>query len=134
MLGSLDPSKFKFQIQFSTISAGFSRIIFSDFWNNAVAAQESRQIQKAQALNETSAATLPNDSERYELQTVQTLTEDSHDFQVPLLGARAIEIDGSYANLYGAVWAERSPGVFETEVVGDNGATVLRVTRQFTMT
>ncbi len=128
-LGSLDPSKFKFQIQFSTISAGFSRIIFSDFWNNAAAAQESRQIQKAQARKETSSATMPDDSQRYELQTVQTL----EGYEVPLLSARAIEIDGSPASLYGAVWAERSPGVFETEVVGDNGAIVLRVTRQFTL-
>ena len=32
MLGSLDSAKYKYQIQFSPISAGFSRIIFSDFW------------------------------------------------------------------------------------------------------
>ena len=129
MLGSLDSAKYKYQIQFSPISAGFSRIIFSDFWNDAVAAQESRQHQAALNNKEANVPALPADSLRYELQTVQTL----EGYQVPLLSARAVEIDASETSLYGAVWAERSPGVFETEVVGENGAVVLRVTRQFTL-
>ena len=128
-LGSLDPTKFKFEIQFSPISAGFSRIIFSDFWNDAVAAQESRKYQEALARGEKTLPTLPEISQRYELQTVQTL----QGYQVPLFSARCVEIDGSTASLYGPVWAERSPGVFETEVVGENGNVVLRVTRQFTL-
>jgi len=129
LLGSLDPTKFKFQIQFSPISAGFSRIIFSDFWNDAVSAQESRRYQAALALGETVLPALPDGSHRYELQTVQTL----QGYQVPLFSARGVEIDGSTASLYGPVWAERSPGVFETEVVGENGNVLLRVTRQFTL-
>ena len=129
MLGSLDPTQFKYQIQFSPISAGFSRIIFSDFWNDAVSAQESRRHQIALNNKEANVPALPADSLRYELQTVQTL----QGYQVPLFSARGVEIDGSTASLYGPVWAERSPGVFETEVVGENGNVVLRVTRQFTL-
>lgn len=129
MLGSLDPGKFNYQIQFSPISAGFSRIIFSDFWNDAVAAQQSRRHQAALNSKEANVPALPADSLRYELQTVQTL----QGYQVPLFSARGVEIDGSTVSLYGAVWAERSPGVFETEVVGENGSVVLRVMRQFTL-
>ena len=129
MLGSLDSAKYKYQIQFSPISAGFSRIIFSDFWNDAVSAQESRRHQIALDNKEANVPALPADSLRYELQTVQTL----QGYQVPLFSARGVEIDGSTASLYGPVWAERSPGVFETEVVGENGNALLRVTRQFTL-
>ncbi len=128
-LGSLDSGKYKYQIQFSPISAGFSRIVFSDFWNDAVSAQESLRHQEALVRKETNVPALPGDSFRYELQTVQTLDG----WQVPLFSARGVEIDGSTVSLYGSVWAERSPGVFETEVVDENGNVVLRVIRQFTL-
>lgn len=130
-LGSLDPTAFKYQIQFAQTSAGFSRIIFSDYWNDAASAQAAKRYQQAIARGDDhqSFAAPPADSHRYELQTVQTL----QGYQVPLLGARGVEIDGSAASLFGAVWAERSAGVFETEVVDESGSVVLKVTRRFTL-
>ena len=95
-LGSLDPTKFKYQIEFSPISAGFSKITFSDFWNNAVSAQESRKYQEALVRGEKTLPALPENSQRYDLQTVQTL----QGYQVPLFSARGVEIDGSTASLY----------------------------------
>jgi YidC/Oxa1 family membrane protein insertase len=128
-LGSLDPAKFKYQIQFATTSAGFARIIFSDYWNDAASAQASRRRQLAIANGDANPPPAPDGSHRYELQTVQTL----QGYQVPLLGARGVEIDGGAVSLFGAVWAERAPGVFESEIVDDGGAVVLRVTRRFTL-
>ena len=77
---------------------------------------------------------LPPDAARYDLRTLGTLrgAKEGQELQVPLLAARAIEIDGTLVNLFGPVWTCTAPGTFVSEIVSGEAATpVARITRSF---
>ena len=124
-LGSLDPAKAPYLVEFAPTGAGISRIVFADFWKTvdaSIAAKRSR------AANDP--ALMPADSERYVLTESRRLQQ----FDVPALAVRAVEVDGAIVSLFSGVWASDAsrPGVFQTEVVDAAGAPVLRLTRVYT--
>jgi YidC/Oxa1 family membrane protein insertase len=121
-LGSLDPAVAPYRMTFSSSGAGVTEIVFSDVWktfDDRLAAEQSRK------LNDPSK--MPPDSSRFVLASSASIGG----FTVPVLAARAIEIDGAEASLFGAVWAQTSPGRFETEIADADGRAVARVERAF---
>ena len=126
-IGSIDPARDAFRVEFAAGSAGIERIVFSDYWNSAVDREAARRHREAVARGDASAPPLPPEEARYELRTLGSL----QGYAVPMLGARAIEVDGSVVSLFGPVWACTGPGAFVTEVADASGTTVLRVRRAF---
>ena len=128
-IGSLDPAKAKYLVEFSPSSAGIARITFSDYWMSA--ADRGMAIAHAQAVaaGGSTPPPLPPDSARYQLHALGTL----QGYEVPLLAARAVEVDGATVSLFGGVWSATGPGTFVTEVVGEGDQPVLRLTRTFSL-
>lgn len=128
-LGSLDPTKDRFTLDFSSAGAGISRIVFSEFWMSAVDRMAAIRNAAAVASGASTIPPLPDASSRYFLSPVGTLAH----FTVPMLAAHSIQVDGRSISLFGAVWSQLSPGSFETLLVDDAGTPVLRVRRLFTL-
>ena len=128
-IGSLDPAKAKFLVDFSVGSAGIQRITFSDYWATARDREAASAHAKAVASGAATPPALPPDEARYQLHTLGNL----QGYEVPLLAARAIEVDGVVVSLFGGVWAPTGPGSFSTEVVDEGDRPVLRITRAFTL-
>ncbi|MDA0213734.1 MAG: YidC/Oxa1 family insertase periplasmic-domain containing protein [Planctomycetota bacterium] len=126
-VGSLDPTKARFQIEFSPTGAGISRIIFSEFWFHA--ADRTAAIRNAAAIASGANVIppLPDISSRYFLAPVGSLAT----FTVPMLCAHSIQVDGQSISLFGAVWSEQSPGNFETLLTDEAGTPVMKVRRVF---
>jgi YidC/Oxa1 family membrane protein insertase len=121
-LGSLDPAKGRFLLEMTPRGAGIARIVFSDLWKSAA--------DRTRAAAARAAGTAEDALEgRYELAAPGTL----QGFAVPILGARAIEIDGREVNVVGQVWAETAPGTFVTEIADSTGALQMRVTRRWSV-
>jgi YidC/Oxa1 family membrane protein insertase len=129
-IGSLDPTQAGFRVEFSPGSAGIQRFVFSDQWATAADREQARVHRAAVAAGTANPPALPPDAARYQLHTLGTL----QGFEVPLLSARAVEIDGQTLSLFGGVWAERGPGIFETEIADAEGAPVARIRRTFALT
>lgn len=129
-LGSLDPAKDRFRIDFSASSAGIDRIVFSEFWINAEQRIAAIAHVSAVAVGATVIPPLPNESARYFLAPVGT-TQDR--YTVPLMAARAIEVNGQLVSIFGKVWTETAPGNFESTVVDDAGVVILRLRRSFSI-
>jgi YidC/Oxa1 family membrane protein insertase len=115
-IGSLDPTAARMQLQLTPSGAGIDRVVFSDLWQNARQAAEAR------------AGSAPAEG-RYELTSPGTL----QGFAVPLLAARAIEVDGQVVRVDGNVWKETAPGTFVTELSDSTGALQLRATRRWSI-
>jgi YidC/Oxa1 family membrane protein insertase len=113
-IGSVDPTAARFLLALNPRGAGIDRITFSDLWRTADEAALARQG-KAPAEG------------RYELASPGKL----QGFDVPLLAARAIEVDGRTIRVDGNVWRETAPGTFVTEIKDGTGALQLRVTRRW---
>jgi YidC/Oxa1 family membrane protein insertase len=128
-IGSLQPDKAGFLVDFSPGSAGIQRITFSDIWITAADREAALAHRAAIAAGASNPPALPPDEARYNLHTLGTL----QGFEVPLLAARAIEIDGQLISLFGGVWTERGPGAFETEVADAEGNAIVRIRRVFAM-
>ena len=128
-LGSLDPAKDRFTIDFSPAGAGISRIVFSEFWMSAADRTAAIRHASAVASGADTVPPLPDSSSRYFLAPVGTLAN----FTVPMVGAHSIQVDGQSASLFGAVWSQQSAGTFETLLVDDAGNPVLKVRRVFAM-
>jgi len=128
-IGSLDPAQAKFRVDFSAGSAGIERITFSDYWVSVRDREMALAHAKAVAAGNASPPALPPDAARYQLHTLGTL----QGYEVPLLAARAIEVDGTTVSLFGGVWAATGPGSFATEVVAEGEQPVLRITRTFSL-
>ena len=126
-LGSLNPLKDRFEIEFSASSAGINRIVFSEFWINAADRQAARRHAAAVASGASTIPPMPADAGRYQLAPVATLSR----FAVPMLAAHSIEVDGQLVTLFAKVWSEIAPGHFETIVADESGTPVLRVHRVF---
>ena len=122
-LGGLDPTEHRFQISFSRSSAGIEEVVFSDFWTEAAFARAAVRHKK------TGGETpMPPESERYTLRS----TRYGKDV-IPLLAARAVDIDGVRVSLYGEVWTQIEPGHFQTEIVDEDGQPKFRVDRRFVL-
>ena len=119
-LGGLDPEQHRFQIAFSRGGAGIESIVFSDFWTEASFA---RAADRHRADPE---APMPPEDERYRLGSSRYGLD-----VIPLLAARAVEIDGVFVSLFGDVWSEIEPGRFETEIVDESGTPRFRIERRF---
>ncbi len=128
-LGSLDPAKDRFTIDFSTSGAGISKIVFSEFWVNASDRIAAIRHASAIASGANTIPPLPDASNRYFLAPVGTLVN----FTVPMLAAHSIQVDGQSTSLFGAVWSQQSAGTFETILVDDAGTPVLKIRRVFTL-
>ena len=122
-LGGLDPTKHRFQISFSGSSAGIEEVVFSDFWTEAAFARAA-----SRHLKNGGETPMPPESERYTLRS----TRYGNDV-IPLLAARAIEIDGTRVSLFGPIWTEISPGHFQTEIVDEAGDPQFLVERKFVL-
>ncbi|MCH2160293.1 MAG: membrane protein insertase YidC [Phycisphaerales bacterium] len=121
-IGSLDPATDQARIEFSNTAAGIASITFSDFWTEA---KFKRQAARHRADPEKHPA--PPENERY------TLNEQPFgEFMVPLLGARALEIDGTQVSLFGDMWSQVAAGHFRTRIIDtDTGKPVLEIERRF---
>lgn len=133
-LGSLDPAAARMRVEFAPKSAGIAQIVFSEYWNTAA---ESRA---AAAHSKDASAALPPDDARHTLRPEGHLpapsgAADPTPRAVPLLAVHSVDINGASVDLFGAVWSERAPGTFVTEVVeqGAHGDTpIARIVRSFT--
>ena len=121
-VGSLDPAVAPVRIQFAATGAGISEIVFADFWNTADDRRAARDARKS-----GDAAQMPADGARFVLATSTRIGE----FTVPVLAARELSVNGTAVNIFGAVWAEDSPGRFATEIADANGRAIARVERSF---
>ena len=117
-LGSVDPAKGRFRVDFGARGAGISRITFSDLW---ISGEDARAASRARA----GGASEDSLAGRYALSSPGTL----QGFEVAMLAARAVEVDGQEIGLAGAVWGETAPGAFVSELVDSTGALQMRVTR-----
>ena len=129
VLGSLDPSTDRFAIEFAPSGAGISRIVFSEFWMNAVDRQAALRHARAVAANAPIVPPLPAATQRYALNEVGTLAR----FAVPILAAHSIDVDGQVTSLFGRVWSELAVGTFETTLTDEAGTPVLRIRRTYTV-
>ena len=121
-IGSLDPAVAPLEIAFAQSAAGIESIRFADYWKSVDAARDARRVREGKS------TAMPADSERYTLVSAGEL----QGYALPVLAARAVEIDGTLVSLFGAKWAELAPGVFATEIVDAADRPVLRITRTFT--
>ncbi len=117
-IGSVDPAKARFLVEFDPRGAGISRITFSDLWWTGA---DSRAAARARAAG-TAEDVLAG---RYAFVAHGTL----QGFSVSLLAAREVEVDGQAVSLAGNVWAETAPGTFVSELADSTGALQMRVTR-----
>ncbi|MBC02195.1 MAG: hypothetical protein CMJ34_02675 [Phycisphaerae bacterium] len=122
-LGGLDPTRHRFLISFSGSSAGIDEIVFSEFWTEASFARAATRHQRTDG-----ESPMPPEDERYRLRATPY-----GDIAIPLLAARAIEIDGMRISLFGPVWTQSEPGHFHTEIVDEEGRARFRVERRFTL-
>ena len=122
-LGGLDATKNRFKISFSGSSAGIEEVVFSDFWTEASYARTAKR--HAEDGGETP---LPPDSERYTLRSSRYGNS-----VIPVLAARAIEIDGVRVSLFGDVWSEVGPGHFQTEIIDGDERPQYRIDRRFVL-
>jgi YidC/Oxa1 family membrane protein insertase len=115
--GSLDPAQAPFRVDYSASGAGIDRIVSSEHWTTSDASVSAR---KGAAMNEADHYTL-----------VEARLLDG--FSVPALAMRAVEIDGTFTSLFGAVWGAdpTRPGSFMTEIVDASGKPALRISRSF---
>ncbi len=130
ILGSLDPAKDRFTIEFSSTGAGIDRIAFSEFWVHAVDRVAAIRHATAVATGADKIPPMPAESDRYVLTPVGTIGT----WNVPMLAAHSVEVDGQLISLFGSVWAERAAGEFEAIIDDDAGTATLRIRRSFTVT
>lgn len=128
-IGSIDPTKDRFRVDFAPNGAGISRITFSDFWRTAQQRRDAIAFERARASGSTAGLTLPPEDQRYALSPVGSISRT----QVPMLAMHSIEVDGQRISLFGKSWSQRAPGQFETTIVDESGATVLQLQRTFTI-
>lgn len=139
-IGSLDPLKERVQIEFSDHAAGISRIVFSDFWRTGAAKRQAAAHQRARAAGSDDPPPLPAEDLRYVLQTsAQLATANGVTLDTPILAVHSIRVRGWGDSpidvvLFGDVWSEVSPGIFESEVVEETtGTVVLKLRRSFVL-
>lgn len=122
-LGSLDPASDRFLVTFSDTAAGIESIVFSDFWTEATWAREAARHAK------DTASPMPPDDQRYALRAGSYGAAT-----IPLLAARAVEVDGVRVGLFDDCWTTLEPGRFITEIVDEEtGEIALRVERRFVL-
>ncbi len=126
-MGSLDPERDAFQLEFASRAAGVDRIVFGDYWFTAVDRELARAHRSAVRKGAAAPPPMPPDSAHYELKTLGTL----QGYEVPLLAARFVEINGQLVSVFGPVWGASGPGDFQTEIVDASGQVVARVRRTF---
>ena len=115
-IGSVDPAAARFLVELTPRGAGIARIVFSDIWRTAADAAAARSGK-------------PDDAGRYRLEQPGRI----QGFEVPMLGAYAIELDGQPVRLDGDAWRETAPGAFVTEISDSTGALQMRVTRRWSI-
>lgn len=122
-LGSLDPTKARYEMRFSAVGAGIDTIVFSDFWIDARIARAAAKVGA-----DGDAADLPPETDRYILDSTSY-----GNIRIPLLAARAVAVDGAAVDLFGEIWTELQPGHFATEIVDDAGTPRLRIERRYSL-
>ena len=137
-LGSLDPSTQRMKIDFAGNAAGIERIIFSDFWLTGEARRQATRHNNAVRNGAADPPPLPDDDQRYVLQTaIELQSATGATIQTPLLAVHSLKVRGwgdgdQQVILFGDVWTEVQPGLFRTEIKDQqSGATILSVTRRF---
>ncbi len=121
-LGSLDVTKSPFQINFSEGSAGIESVIFSDFWTEA---RYRRQAKKHRSDPESNEA--PDEKYRYALRQQAYNNTGAGNFDVPILAAYVLEIDGKRVTIFGNHWSQIAPGHFRSEIIDQKTEDVILV-------
>ena len=128
-LGSLDVTKNPFQINFSQGSAGIESVIFSDFWTEARYRRQARQHRKNPEAYEA-----PDEQYRYALRQQAYNNTGAGNFDIPILAAFVLEIDGKRVTIFGNNWSQIAPGHFRCEIADKNtNKTILVLDRTFTL-
>lgn len=126
-LGSLDARTHKFQLHISPSDVGIQRVVFSEYWRKAEQKRAAERHWDAVITGANTVPPLPPEEDRYSLRSPGTLAG----FDVSLMAARVLEVDGAQINLYGLVWTQIAPGEFATSIVDEAGTEHLRVTRKY---
>jgi len=129
-IGSLDPAKHRFRIDFAPTSAGIDRIVFSEFWLNAqdrIAAERNAAAVAGGSMADVPP--LPPIESRYQLQSEGKLAG----FSVPLLAMHSIIVDGVRVDLFSKAWVQPQPGEFVAVIDDAQGQAVLRVRRAYSI-
>ena len=139
-IGSLDPERERLQIDFSSKSAGISKITFSNFWRTGAAKRQADAHHAAIADGVSDPPPLPDESERYVLDTSGMLyTESGAAVETPILAVRSLRIIGwgdtpQDVLLFGDVWSEVEPGLFKSEIREEGtDQVVCSITRRFVL-
>ncbi len=132
-IGSLDPDRHPYRIDFAPTGAGIEKIVFSDYWRNAAENRRAVAHRRAVERGDADPPPLPAEIDRYQLTTLGRLYSSATDtwLDVPLLAMRTLQIDGAEVWLFGAVWSETAPGVFESVVRDADGNAVVEVERAY---
>lgn len=139
-LGSLDPEIQRMKLEFAGNAAGIARITFSDFWLTGEASRQADRHHDAVAAGASDPPPLPDDAQRYVLQTATKLQSASGaTIETPILAVYSLNIRGwgdetQQVLLFGDVWTQVEPGHFRT-VIKDrsSGDSVLAVSRRFVL-
>lgn len=132
-LGSLDWREARYQVEFSTFGAGVSRLVFSDFWNDAPTKRRVERLKRQIERGESTLADLPDES-RYVLIRSRSLQYLNIRASFDPLAARGLSINGQpYIDLNLDVWSETAPGRFVTEIRNEADVPVLRIHRVYRM-
>jgi YidC/Oxa1 family membrane protein insertase len=141
-IGSLDPAQGEFELRLSRSGAGIAWIGFSNIWETARARRQADIYFRAAEEGQPRPPAPPEEL-RYVLKKTQVLRNDRKPggLDVPILAANQVDINGTTVNLLNFtrnaagepvfVWAETSPGVFETVVRNADGEGILHITRRF---
>jgi YidC/Oxa1 family membrane protein insertase len=129
-LGSLDWRAHAFLLSISPDDAGIERVTFSQFWRHGADNRAAQRHWSAMESGADAVPPLPPEAERYALQSPGKLGWPGV-FNVSLMGVRALEVDGTTVNVFGRVWSQTAPGVFETALVDEAGTEHLRLVRRF---
>ena len=128
-LGSLDVTKNPFQINFSQGSAGIESVIFSDFWTEARYRRQARQHRNNPETNEA-----PDEKYRYALRQQAYNNTGAGNFDIPILAAYVLEIDGQRVTIFGNHWSQIAPGHFRCEIADQKTTdAILVLDRIFTL-
>ena len=126
------------KLEFASNAAGINRIVFSDFWLTGEARRQAARHNTAVQRGNTDPPPLPDDDQRYVLQTaIELQSASGATIETPILAVHSLNIRGwgdseQQVLLFGDVWTEVEPGWFQTEIKDStSGATILAVTRRF---
>jgi hypothetical protein len=124
-LGSFDWRTDAMRIEFAANAAGIESVTFSDQWETVEGNREAERVKEQIRAGSKTLDALPA-TERYVLKTEAPLGN----YEIPVLAAHSVVINGERVSLFGSVWSEVGPGRFVTEIRDADDRPVLGIERR----